>query len=114
MRARNPVASRKRKKKVLERAKGFWGKRSKHHRRAKESVRRALVYAYHDRIQKKREFRALWVTRINAAARTRGTSYRTLISGLKKHDVLLSRDMLAYLASQEPAVFDELVELAKS
>jgi large subunit ribosomal protein L20 len=113
MRARHTVASKKRKKKILKLAKGFWGKRSKVIVRAKESVRKALVYAYRDRRRKKREFRSLWITRINAAARERGLTYREFIHGLKKKNIILSRDMLASLACEEPKVFDKLVEMAK-
>ena len=114
MRTRNVVASRKRRKKVLARAKGFWGSRSKHIRRAKEFSRRALAYAYRDRRAKKREFRSLWIVRINAAARARGISYKELIAGLKRKNILLSRDILAQLASEEPVAFDALVEIAKN
>ena len=113
MKAKNAVASRKRKKKVLQAAKGYWGERSKHYRRAKESVRRAGAYMYRDRRNKKRTFRSLWITRINAAAREHGLTYRELIAGLKAKKIILSRDMLAQIASEEPHVFGTLVSAIK-
>lgn len=114
MKAKNAVASRKRKKKVLKQAKGFWGDRSKQYRRARETTRRALAYAYRDRRNKKRVFRSLWIVRINAAAKERGISYREFISGLKKKDILLSRDILAQIAVEDPQAFDALVEAVKA
>ncbi|MCF7870662.1 MAG: 50S ribosomal protein L20 [Candidatus Omnitrophica bacterium] len=114
MRARSPVASRKRKKKVLKQAKGYWGRRSKNYRRAIETLRRAYVYAYNHRRLKKREFRSLWITRLNAAARERGTSYRELINNLKKNNIILSRNVLALIASENPEVFDKIVETVKN
>jgi len=113
MKTKHAVASRKRKKKVLEQAKGYWGRRSKNYRRAIETVRRAGAYAYRDRRRKKREFRSLWITRINAAVRERGLSYREFIHRLKEHNISLSRDSLAMLAAEEPKVFDQLVEELK-
>lgn len=113
MRARNPVASRKRKKKVLKQAKGYWGRRSTNYRRAIETLRRAYVYAYNHRRLKKREFRALWITRINAAARQRGLSYREFTAGLKKKNIALSRNILASIAAENPKVFDKIVEVVK-
>ena len=113
MKTKHAVAAKKTKNKVLEAAKGFWGNRSKQHRRAEESVRRAGVYAYRDRRTKKRAFRSLWIIRINAAARERGLAYREFIFGLKQKDILLSRDILAQIASEEPLVFDKLAEFVK-
>lgn len=113
MRARSPVASRKRKKKVLKQAKGYWGRRSKNYRRAAETVRRAHVYAYNHRRRKKREFRALWITRLNAAARERGLSYRELIHQLSEKNIILSRNVLALIASENPEVFDQIVDKIK-
>ena len=113
MKAKNAVASRRRRKKILESAKGYWGRRSKHYRRAIETTRRALAYAYRDRRRKKREFRSLWIVRINAAARERGLTYRQFMGALKKKNILLSRDMLALLAAYEEKVFDSIVEEAK-
>lgn len=114
MRVKHHVASRARRKKVLGMAKGYWGDRSKHYRRAIETVRRALVYAYRDRRAKKREFRALWITRINAATREQGISYRLFIQALKAKNILLSRDMLAKVAAEYPDAFAKIVEVAKS
>ncbi|MFH1768988.1 MAG: 50S ribosomal protein L20 [Candidatus Omnitrophota bacterium] len=113
MRTTHSVAAKKRKKKILALAKGFWGQRSRTYRRAKESVRRALAYAYRDRRAKKRDFRSLWIIRINAAARANGMPYRHFIAGLKKKQIMLSRDILADIASEEPAVFEQIVELVK-
>ncbi|MEI8349434.1 MAG: 50S ribosomal protein L20 [Candidatus Omnitrophota bacterium] len=113
MRVKQQPASRARKKKVLKLAKGYWGRRSKHFRRAIETVRRALVYSYRDRRVRRREFRALWITRISAATRQRGLSYREFINILKKKNILLSRDMLAKVAAEYPAVFDKIVEAVK-
>jgi large subunit ribosomal protein L20 len=113
MRVKHHVATRARHKKILKLAKGYWGKRSKHYRRAIETVRRALVYSYRDRRNKKREFRALWITRINAAARNHGIPYREFIHKLKEKNILLSRDMLAKVAAEYPEVFDKIVEEVK-
>jgi large subunit ribosomal protein L20 len=114
MRVKHHVASRARRKKVLGMAKGYWGARSKHYRRAIETVRRALVYAYRDRRARKREFRALWITRINAATREQGLSYRVFMELLKAKNIILSRDMLAKVAAEYPAVFSKIIEVAKS
>ena len=112
-RVRHKVSSSKRHKKYLKRAKGFWGARSKLYRTAREAVERAQVYAYRDRRTKKREFRRLWVTRINAAARMHGMSYSRFIDGLNKSGVEVNRRMLADLAVRDEAAFTKLVELAK-
>ena len=114
MKTNHAVASRKRKKKVLQAAKGYWGERSKKYRRAIETLRRALVYAYRDRRTKKRLFRSLWITRLNAAVRERGLSYREFIHKLKEKDILLSRNILAKIAAEYPDVFDKIVETVKS
>ena len=113
MKVKHAVASRKRKKKVLKSAKGYWGARSKIYRRAIETLRRAYSYAYRDRRTKKREFRSLWITRINAAATARGFSYGRFINALKKNEIILSRDILAQIASENPEVFDKIVETVK-
>jgi large subunit ribosomal protein L20 len=113
MRVKHQPAGHARKKKILGRAKGYWGKRSKHVRRAIETVRRALVYATRDRRVRRREFRSLWISRINAAARQRNTNYRELMYGLKKSNIILSRDMLAKIAAEQPQVFDKIVEAVK-
>ena len=100
MKTKHAVASRRRKKKVLKAAKGYWGERSKSYRRAAETLRRAYSFAYKHRRTKKREFRSLWITRINAAVQERGLSYREFINALKKKDILLSRDILAQIAAE--------------
>ena len=110
---KHSVASRKRKKKVLKEAKGYWGERSKKYRRAIETLRRAYSYAYRDRRKKKSEFRSLWITRINAAVTERGLSYRKFIHALKEKQILLSRDILAKIAAEHPDIFDVIVETAK-
>ncbi|MGM0501410.1 MAG: 50S ribosomal protein L20 [Bacillota bacterium] len=103
----------KKRKKVLKLAKGYFGSKSKLYRPAKEQVMRSLNYAYRDRKQKKREFRKLWITRINAAARKHDLSYSRFIYGLKEADVDINRKMLAELAVNNEEDFAELVELAK-
>jgi large subunit ribosomal protein L20 len=112
-RVKTNVARNKRKKKLRKAAKGYFGGRSKLYRTSKDAVERGWAYAYRDRRRKKREFRRLWVARINAAARENGISYSRFVSGLKKADVELNRKMLADLAVREPAAFAELVRLAK-
>jgi len=114
MRARNRVASRRRRKKVLERAKGFYGGRSKLLRTAKESVQKGLSYAYTSRKLKKRDFRSLWITRINAAARLFGLSYSVFMNGLKKKGIVLNRKVLAEIAVNDQNTFAKLAEAAKS
>ena len=113
MRARNRVASRRRRKKVLERAKGFYGGRSKLFRTAKESVQKGLAYAYTSRRLKKRDFRSLWITRINAAARLFGLSYSVFMNGLKKKGIALDRKVLAEIAVNDQNTFAKLAEAAK-
>jgi large subunit ribosomal protein L20 len=111
-RATKGVASRRRRKKILKVARGYYGGRSKLYRTAKESVQRGLVYAYAHRRRKKRDFRRLWITRINAAARIYGLSYNLFINGLKKAGVLLDRKNLAELAIKDEEAFAKLAELA--
>jgi large subunit ribosomal protein L20 len=101
-------------KKVLKRAKGYYGRRKNVFRVATQAVTKAGQYAYRDRKQKKREFRALWVVRINAAARLNGTTYSRMINGLLKASIEVDRKVLADLAVHEPAVFTELAERAKA
>lgn len=113
-RSKHAVPSRRRRRKILTQAKGYFGRRKSAIRTAKEAVDRALVYAYRDRRNKKREFRRLWITRINAAARLAGMNYSAFIAGLKKHDVDLNRKILSDLAIKDPSAFNKLVELAKS
>jgi len=113
-RAKGGFKTRRRHKKIIKMAKGYWGQRKNVFRRAKETVERALVYAYRDRKQKKRDFRRLWQIRINAAARLNGLNYSKFIGGLKKASIELDRKILANLAISEPEVFSKLVEVAKA
>jgi len=102
-----------RRKKLLSLAKGYYLSKSKLYKFAKESVEKALVYAYRDRKVRKREFRRLWIVRIGAAARMNGMNYNQLISGLKTAGVEMDRKMLADIALQDPAAFTKLAETAK-
>ena len=113
-RATNNVAAHRRKKKVLNQAKGYYGGRSKLLRTAKETVNRSLVYAYRDRKRRKRDFRRLWIIRINAAARLFGLSYSLFMSGLKKAGVALDRKNLADIAARDLDTFGKLAEVAKA
>lgn len=108
------VASRRRRKKILKMAKGARGGRSRLYRTAKETVARSLAYATRDRKVKKREFRSLWVIRINAEAKKLGISYNRFINGLKKANIKLDRKILAEIAVADKKAFAELVEVAKS
>ncbi|MBM4169484.1 MAG: 50S ribosomal protein L20 [Ignavibacteria bacterium] len=111
-RSQNKVASHRRRKKVLEQAKGYWGARSKVYTIAKHHVEKALSHAYNDRRLKKREFRGLWITRINAGARLHGTTYAKLMSGLEEKQVAINRKVLADLAANHPQTFAEIVKFA--
>lgn len=113
-RAKGGFKTRRRHKRLLKLTKGYWGQRKNVFRRAKETVERALVYAYRDRKQKKRNFRRLWQIRINAAARLNGLNYSKFMGGLKKAGIELDRKVLANLAINEPEVFSKLVEIAKA
>ncbi len=112
-RATNAVARKKRKKKVLDRAKGYYGRKHSSYRLANEQVMRSDAYAYRDRRNRKREFRRLWITRINAAARQEGMSYSELIHGLQKAEVDVNRKMLADIAVNDRDGFRRFVELAR-
>lgn len=112
-RTKHSVASHRRKKKVLKQAKGFSGGRSKLYRTATEAVNRALAYAYRDRRARKRDFRKLWITRINAAARLNGMSYSSFINGLKKSDIEINRKVLAEIALNDAEGFSKLADIAK-
>jgi large subunit ribosomal protein L20 len=112
-RAKGGVKTRRRHKKILKLTKGYWGQRKNVFRRAKETLERALVYAYRDRRNKKREFRKLWQVRIGAASRLHGLNYSKFMGGLKKAGVDLDRKVLAYLAVTEPETFGKLAEVAK-
>src|SRR6056297_3353825 len=113
-RVKRGFKARRRRNKILKLAKGYRGARSKLFRSATEAVDRALNYAFRDRRIKKRDFRALWIARINAAARENGMSYSRLIHGLKQADVALDRKILAQLAVVDPKGFAQIVETAKA
>ena len=112
-RTKHSVASRKRKKKIMKRAKGFTGGRGKLYRTAKEAVDRSLTYAFRDRRVRKRDFRKLWIARINAAARMNGMSYSRFINGLKKSNIEINRKVLAEMAVNDSEGFSKLAEIAK-
>jgi len=105
--------TRRRRKRVLKQAEGFWGKRKSSFRIAQEAVDRSLRYAYRDRRTRKREFRTLWITRISAAAERNGLSYSQLMGGLKKAGVILNRKLLAELAVRDAQAFSRLAGVAK-
>jgi len=105
---------RHKKRRWFKRAKGFWGGRSRLWRTVHESVVRAWAYGTRDRRQKKREYRTLWIARINAATRARGLSYSAFVDGLKKAGIELNRKQLSELAANDPAAFDTLVEASRS
>lgn len=113
-RAKGGPKTRARRKRVLNLAEGYWGAKSRLFRPATEAVDRALKYAYRDRKVRKREFRRLWIARINAAARLNGLSYSRFIAGLAKNNILLDRKVLADMAVTDPAGFAKLAETAKS
>lgn len=113
-RVKRGVAAHKRHKKVLALTKGHWGARHRLYRTAHESMLHALAYAYRDRRNRKRDFRRLWIQRINAAARLHGLSYSRLIHGLSRANVTVDRKMLAELAVNDPGAFAELATLAKA
>lgn len=112
-RVKSGVTAHKRHKKILKLAKGYRGARSKQFKKANELVMKALYYARRDRRAKKRDFRRLWIVRINAAARQNGISYSRLMNGLTKAGVAVDRKMLAELAVSDAAAFAKLVEVAK-
>ena len=109
----NNVAAKQKRKKVLKAAKGYVGGRSKLYRTAKEAVEKAWLYSYRDRKVRRREFRKLWIIRINAAARMYDLTYSRLINGLKKADVDIDRKMLAHLAYEDLSAFSKLCDIAK-
>ena len=113
-RIKGAMMTRKRRKKTLKLAKGYWGSKSKHFKMAKEQVMKSGNYAFVGRKQKKRDFRSLWITRINAACRAEGVNYSTFMNGLKKSGIELNRKMLSELAIHEPAAFTALCETAKA
>src|SRR4051794_28273040 len=113
-RVKRSVHARKKRRKVLAEAKGYWGLKHSSYTYAKEQVEHSLVYAYRDRKNKKRVFRRLWITRINAAARTHDLSYNQFIAGCKAANIELDRKMLADLAVSDPAAFGQIAEQAKA
>ncbi len=112
-RIKHSVSTRARKKRVYKAAKGFYGDRSRRYRLAKETLARALRYATRDRKAKKREFRSLWIARINAACRESEFTYSRLISGLKKAKVVLDRKIIADMAVNDKAAFKKLIDVAR-
>ncbi|WP_437201198.1 50S ribosomal protein L20 [Planctomicrobium sp. SH664] len=114
MRVSYGAARRKKKNRIFREAKGNWGGRSRLWRTVQETVIRARAYAFRDRRAKKREFRALWITRISAACLSRGLRYSELIHGLEQAGITLNRKMLSEIAVFNPAVFDEIAEAAKA
>ena len=113
VRVRTTTASHRRKKRVLKRAKGFYGQRSRRFQQAKRAVIKAMVYSYRDRKVKKRDFRRLWIARINAACRESGIPYSRFIKGLSDAKVDMNRKMIAELAVNSPEAFKELVKIAQ-
>src|SRR5262245_40426586 len=113
-RVKRSVHARKKRRKVLEQAKGYWGLKHSSYKRAKEQVDKSLVYAYRDRKAKKRTFRRLWIMRINAAARQNGLSYNQFIAGCRKANIELDRKVLADLAVSDPEAFSVIAEQAKA
>ena len=112
-RVKRAVNAQKKRRKFMKLAKGYFGAKSTQYRAASEQVRRSLRYAYEGRKMRKRDFRRLWITRINAAARMNGMSYSVLMNGLKKHNITINRKMLADIAVNDPAAFTKLVETVK-
>ncbi|RUM56060.1 MAG: 50S ribosomal protein L20 [Nautilia sp.] len=114
MRVKTGIVRRRRHKKILKMAKGFYSGRRKHFRKAKEQIERSLVYAFRDRKQNKRNFRRLFIIRINAGCRLNGINYSKFINGLKKANIELDRKILADLAMNNPETFAKVVEAAKA
>ena len=112
-RVKTRVAAHRRKRKIRKAAKGYWGGRHRWYKAAKEALMHARQYAYRDRRQRKREFRKLWIARINAAARTHGMSYSAFMGGLKKAGVELDRRVLADLAVMDPKAFEAVAQMAR-
>ena len=113
-RTRNSVATRRRHKKILKKARGYFGARSRLFRTAQEAVDRAQLYAYRDRRRRKRDFRRLWISRINAAARINGVTYSQLIHGLGQAEIDVNRKVLADLAVRDPEAFSAIAQQAKA
>ncbi len=113
-RVKRGVAAKKRRDRILRQARGYYGARSRLLKTAREAVEKGWKYAYRDRKQRKRQFRALWITRINAAAREHGLSYSRFMNGLQQAGIEVDRKILAQLAVSDPKAFGDLAELAKS
>ena len=113
-RVKTGIVRRRRHKKILKLAKGFYGARHKHFRKAKEQLEHSMYYAFRDRKQKKREFRKLWIVRINAGARLNGMNYSTFMNGLHKSGIELDRKILADMAMNDAAAFTAVVEASKA
>ena len=114
MRVKNGMTRHRRHKKLLKQARGFYSGRRKHFRKAKEQLERSLVYAYRDRRQRKRDFRKLWIIRINAAARLNDMNYSRFMHGLKLAGIELDRKVLADMAMNNPAAFSKIAEASKA
>ena len=112
-RVKGAMMTRKRRNKMLKLAKGYWGAKSKHFKMANQAVMKSGVYAYTGRKLKKRDFRQLWITRINAACKMNGMNYSTFVNGLKKSGIVINRKMLAELAVNNKEAFAQLAETAK-
>ena len=113
-RVKGAMMTRKRRNKILKLAKGYWGSKSKHYKMANQAVMKSLTYAYTGRKLKKRDFRQLWITRINAGAKMNGMNYSSFMNGLKKAGITLNRKMLSEIAISEKAAFTALCEQAKA
>ena len=112
-RVKGAMMARKRRNKILKLAKGYWGSKSKHYKMANQAVMKSGVYAYTGRKLKKRDFRQLWITRINAACKMNGMNYSTFVNGLKKSGIVINRKMLAELSVNNKEAFAQLAETAK-
>ena len=112
-RVKGAMMTRKRRNKILKLAKGYWGSKSRHYKMANQAVMKSLTYAYTGRKLKKRDFRQLWITRINAGAKMNGMNYSAFMNGLKKSGIVINRKMLAELAVNDKAAFAQLAETAK-
>ncbi|MER3409487.1 MAG: 50S ribosomal protein L20 [Thermoleophilia bacterium] len=113
-RIKRSIHARKKRRKVLEQAKGYWGQKHSSYKRAKEQVEKSLVYAYRDRKARKRTLRSLWIVRINAAARREGLSYNQFVAGCKKAGIELDRKVLADLAVSDPPAFKAIADRARA
>ncbi|MBQ8929265.1 MAG: 50S ribosomal protein L20 [Oscillospiraceae bacterium] len=113
-RVKGAMMTRKRRNKIMKLAKGYWGSKSKHYKMANQAVMKSLKYAYIGRKQKKRQFRQLWIARINAACKANGMNYSRFMNGIKKAGITMNRKMLSEMAIHDPAAFTALVEKAKA